>query len=397
MILGFKEARPDGSTGLVAKPARLAGIQCPCPGQAFSAESKTFTDNALHTRFKDAEVKVLVNTSPRWVVDFVLPDGNSLARELLRNGLAWTQPFNMSLPDEREYGTSFKSLEEEARKERRGLWTDPNPVAPWRFVAELPAGSGGPGKGGLSDEEIKTGKILTSGLRPALSAQKPAEGSTTDVTTKVMALMRKKSAMLDQLVQERNNAGVPGNFESKVKQLNRWAESELDRIIKEGSPEEAKTITRNLSPTPPPNVSAQETTGITSLNEDPFVKSRVDDLMKREGERIAEIVAKRNSGGSQQEFEVQLSQLDQWEDSVVAAIVKEAFLHKQALVMQELDRIPRRQLQDYPSWDFVPLRRDVFDHGRWIGRIVQDRNGNIVWYDRPDGPAHWIKYLWLKN
>jgi len=60
MVLGFKSVRQDGSAAIEAKPARLAGIQCPSPGQRFFAYSKAFTEVALGGRFKRAKVKVLM-------------------------------------------------------------------------------------------------------------------------------------------------------------------------------------------------------------------------------------------------------------------------------------------------------------------------------------------------
>ena len=68
MILGLKTVHEDGSAGIEAKPARLAGILCPVPGQRFSAYARSFTDVALRGKFLEAQVKILVNTSPRWVV-----------------------------------------------------------------------------------------------------------------------------------------------------------------------------------------------------------------------------------------------------------------------------------------------------------------------------------------
>ena len=156
---------------------------------------------------------------------------------------------------------------------------------------------------------------------------------------------------------------------------------------------EASVITRKLAATPPQTVLEPPPTGLTALGEDPFVRDKVNDLMKQEAEMIQPIVEARNHGCSEQEFEAALRKVDQWEDAQVAQVVKVAFLHKQELVMRDLDRTPWNQERDWQTWDYTPFRRDVFDQGRWIGRVVQDRNGHIVWYDRPDGPPHWIRNL----
>jgi endonuclease YncB( thermonuclease family) len=391
MILGLKSVGEGGSASITARPARLAGIQCPLPGQPYAAYSKAFTQASLQGKFKDAQVKALVNTSPRWVVDFVLPDGTSVCQELLRNGLAWAQPSNISLPEEREYSKGFKALEDQARKGRAGIWSEPNPVPPWKFVAQLPPEQAGP-----TSDEIKAGKVNTSGMRPRLSPTGEG-GASADVTTRVLALMQRKAQVLDKLVQQRNNAGTPGNYETQVRQLDRWANSELERILKEESPREASVITTNLTHITPPAVAELPPTGITALNEDPFVKEKVDELMKQEADMIKQIVDDFSKNNNLDGFDAGMRRVDLWEGEQVAEIVKEGFMHKQEIVMHELDRIPWHETRDWPSWDYTPFRRDVSDHGRWIGRIVGDRNGNIVWYDRPGGPPHWIKYLWLKS
>ena len=388
MVLGFKSVGANGRASIEAKPARLAGIQCPYPGQPYAAYSKAFTGASLHQKFKDAKVKILVSTSPRWVVDFVLPNGEGLCQELLKNGLAWALPTNISPPEVREYSSGFKALEDQARKVHIGLWSEPNPVPPWKFIAQLPPEQTGP-----SGDEIRAGKVDTTGIRPALSTS----GTSPDVTTKVMNLMKQKAQRLDKLVQQRNNAGTPGNYETQVRELNQWTEAELGQILKEESPREAKVITTSLTNIAPPAVAELPPPGITALNEDPFVKEKVDELMKQEADMIKQVADDFNKNGNLQEFEAGLRRVDQWEDAQVAQVVKEAFMHKQQLVMRELDRIPWHETRDWSSWDYIPFRRDVFDQGRWIGRIVGDRNGNIIWYDRPNGPPHWVKYLWLKS
>jgi hypothetical protein len=288
----------------------------------------------------------------------------------------------------REYSSGFKALEDQARKVHIGLWSEPNSVPPWKFIAQLPPEQTGP-----SGDEIRAGKVDTTGIRPALSTS----GTSPDVTTKVMNLMKQKAQRLDKLVQQRNNAGTPGNYETQVRELNQWTEAELGQILKEESPREAKVITTSLTNIAPPAVAELPPPGITALNEDPFVKEKVDELMKQEADMIKQVADDFNKNGNLQEFEAGLRRVDQWEDAQVAQVVKEAFMHKQQLVMRELDRIPWHETRDWSSWDYIPFRRDVFDQGRWIGRIVGDRNGNIIWYDRPNGPPHWVKYLWLKS
>jgi micrococcal nuclease len=43
--------------------------------------------------------------------------------EMVRDGMAWRY----------DKGDEFTAAEREAREKRRGLWADPNPVAPWEY------------------------------------------------------------------------------------------------------------------------------------------------------------------------------------------------------------------------------------------------------------------------
>ena len=123
---------------------RLHGVDCPEPGQPFFAEARKRTAELV----RDSEVKVegltrdangrrwarvsylaRIHRTPRdrskphqWVRSYL-----SLQRELVQEGLAWWN---------REQATKDKKLAEAevwARKQRRGLWADKNPVAPWRW------------------------------------------------------------------------------------------------------------------------------------------------------------------------------------------------------------------------------------------------------------------------
>jgi micrococcal nuclease len=57
---------------------------------------------------------------------FVFTENINLNKALLRAGLAWHY---------REYSRDplLTALEMEARAEKKGLWSDPNPIPPWKF------------------------------------------------------------------------------------------------------------------------------------------------------------------------------------------------------------------------------------------------------------------------
>jgi endonuclease YncB( thermonuclease family) len=104
---------------------RLNGIDCPEKGQPFGTGAKQFTSRLA---FGQA---VTIRSSGhdrygRTLGDIVLPDGRSLNQELVRAGMAWWY---------RQYSKdkTLEDLESEARSQKRGLWSDPHPIAPWEW------------------------------------------------------------------------------------------------------------------------------------------------------------------------------------------------------------------------------------------------------------------------
>lgn len=60
----------------------------------------------------------------RLIAEVILEDGRNLNKELVKNGLAW---HFKKYSDSEEYA----QLETEARNKKIGLWSEPNPIAPW--------------------------------------------------------------------------------------------------------------------------------------------------------------------------------------------------------------------------------------------------------------------------
>ncbi|MEJ5250763.1 MAG: thermonuclease family protein [Chthonomonadetes bacterium] len=107
---------------------RLHGIDCPESRQAFGTRAKQFTSELVFG--KTVAVQVYgTDQYGRILGEVILPDGRSLNRELVRNGYAWWY---------RRYSNDpvLQQLEDEARRERRGLWRDKNPIPPWEFRRE---------------------------------------------------------------------------------------------------------------------------------------------------------------------------------------------------------------------------------------------------------------------
>jgi endonuclease YncB( thermonuclease family) len=105
---------------------RLNGIDCPEKTQSFGTTAKQFTSKFCFG--KTVDVKELGHDRyGRTIAEIILQDGKDLNHELVANGLAWW--YRKYAPNDSE----LQKLEQDARTNRRGLWADKNPVAPWDF------------------------------------------------------------------------------------------------------------------------------------------------------------------------------------------------------------------------------------------------------------------------
>lgn len=108
-----------------AEKIRLNGIDCPESHQDFGQRAKQFTSDLAFNKTVTIEVSGH-DKYGRTVGDVILPDGRNLNRELVRAGFAWW--YKQYSKDQ-----SLGELEAQARADRRGLWQDPAPIAPWDF------------------------------------------------------------------------------------------------------------------------------------------------------------------------------------------------------------------------------------------------------------------------
>ena len=105
---------------------RLYGIDTPEYKQAFSNKAKQFTKRMAYGKLVRIEKKDIDRYGR--VVGLVMIREKLLNSELVREGLAWYYPrYCLSQPVCNE----LQEFERLARKERRGLWRDTNPTAPW--------------------------------------------------------------------------------------------------------------------------------------------------------------------------------------------------------------------------------------------------------------------------
>lgn|GEM_PF-710426 len=103
---------------------RLAGIACPEPGQSFHDEAVQFISNLILG--KDIFVDEKTLDYDKRHVSSVKIDGKEVSLELIKVGLAWYY-------DKISKNTELASAEQAARKQKLGIWSQPNPEAPWDY------------------------------------------------------------------------------------------------------------------------------------------------------------------------------------------------------------------------------------------------------------------------
>ena len=105
---------------------RLDAIDAPELGMPFGQASR----KALSEKVFGKQVEVIVKTKDRYgrTVGHVLLDKRDMNLEMLEEGMAWHYAHY-------DHNKRLADAEQEARGNRVGLWSDPNPVAPWDWRA----------------------------------------------------------------------------------------------------------------------------------------------------------------------------------------------------------------------------------------------------------------------
>jgi endonuclease YncB( thermonuclease family) len=120
----------DGDTLTVLDSAhvqhkiRLAGIDAPEKAQAFGTQAR----NALAAKVFWRGVGVEITDTDRYgrEVGRVFCSGRFINAEMVHDGFAWRYP-------QWDKAGEFATAQADARRHRRGLWADRNPVPPWEF------------------------------------------------------------------------------------------------------------------------------------------------------------------------------------------------------------------------------------------------------------------------
>lgn len=105
---------------------RIYGIDAPEKKQAFNDNSKKYLSDLIYGKKVGINVQKKRDGYGRPVVWVYTPDGKDAGAEMLKAGMAWHfKKYDKS----KEYA----DLENSARKNKTGLWSDKSPIAPWNF------------------------------------------------------------------------------------------------------------------------------------------------------------------------------------------------------------------------------------------------------------------------
>lgn len=103
----------------------LKDIDCPELKQPYGKLAKRTTTAYIGGR--EVVVRGLQrNRQGRTTAEVVLPDGRNVGHELIKEGLAWAR-------GETAEGRRLGEIEQLARAEAKGLWSEPKPVPPWKW------------------------------------------------------------------------------------------------------------------------------------------------------------------------------------------------------------------------------------------------------------------------
>ena len=106
---------------------RLYGIDCPEKSQAFGKRAKQFTSKLVYG--KVVEVEVMDTDRYGRTVAMIYADKILLNEELLKAGLAWVYyKYCHELVCH-----AWADYQFAAKLDKRGLWSDPDPIPPWEF------------------------------------------------------------------------------------------------------------------------------------------------------------------------------------------------------------------------------------------------------------------------
>lgn len=105
---------------------RLAEIDCPEKAQPYGNTAKRYASDLCYGEIVTVKSGGKRDRYGRVVGTVITQDGVNVNEQLIKAGLAWHY---------KDYSNNemLGILEEHARKEKVGLWSDKNPTAPWQY------------------------------------------------------------------------------------------------------------------------------------------------------------------------------------------------------------------------------------------------------------------------
>ena len=107
-----------------AQRVRFAHVDCPEKNQPYGTQAKAFTSEKCFGKLVTLLHTGEYDRNKRLIAEVIIPNGDTLNRELVKAGLAWHY---------KKYSadSTYSLLEKRARMAKKGLWVEKEPLAPW--------------------------------------------------------------------------------------------------------------------------------------------------------------------------------------------------------------------------------------------------------------------------
>ena len=104
---------------------RVWGIDAPEKKQAFGTKSKEYLSSLIFGETITVDVQKQDGWG-RYIAYVFTPDNKDVGTEMLKAGMAWQFT-------EYDQSEKYRAAESQARKSKKGLWSDSHRIAPWEF------------------------------------------------------------------------------------------------------------------------------------------------------------------------------------------------------------------------------------------------------------------------
>lgn len=172
---------------------RLLGVDAPEMNQTFGDVAKKHLTDLVYDRSVLVEYAGIA--ADKSLIGRVTLGGADIGAQMIRDGAAWVDPSNQHRLSDTDREV-YQQSEAAARSERRGLWQQENPIAPWEFVKAValrqnpvatlnqvtPVKKVGPDR---PASELTSMTLLASRLAPAAAATKTVAPSDLNILAPV--------------------------------------------------------------------------------------------------------------------------------------------------------------------------------------------------------------------